>query len=123
MSLRNFTYTADLEKAAQGSKWNDTLSEVRTVKPEIYDTIDISAHTFNLDHTLTALLEFENVLYYFLLSDETSKDKEPEFALSITSILKANGYSYKTTITGLKGTPGCITATFMTIPKEKNMEE
>jgi hypothetical protein len=75
MSLRNFSYTADLEKAAQGSKWNDTLSEVRTVQPEIYDSIDISAHTFPLDHTLTALLEFENVLYYFLLSSDAPTGK------------------------------------------------
>lgn len=75
MSLRNFSYTADLEKAAQGSKWNDTLSEVRTVQPEIQESIDISAHAFTLNHTLTALLEFENVLYYFLLSNDTSSGK------------------------------------------------
>lgn len=56
MSLRNFSYTAELEKAAQSSKWSDTLSDVRTVQPEIYDSIDINAYSFSLHHTLTALL-------------------------------------------------------------------
>jgi hypothetical protein len=90
---------------------------VRTEQPEIYDS-DIPVNPFELDHTLTNLLEFEEALYYFLLSDETREGKEREFTLNISSFKKKDGEHYKTGIQSLKGTPSALTTTFLCLTGE-----
>lgn len=35
MSLRGYSYTAEIEKAAKNSRWNDCLTDVPPEKPQI----------------------------------------------------------------------------------------
>jgi hypothetical protein len=109
MSLREFSYTAELEKAAQSSRWSDCISQVRTDKPEFRGTGDLPVNVFEERHMLTTLLEFNEVLYYFFLADSTKEGKNKEFRLSIQSFKKKDGEHLNSYIDGFKGTPTCIT--------------
>lgn len=68
MDLKTFSYTAELEQAAKGSKWNDTLADFTKIpRPVLWDSPNntIDGNHFTLKSSLVSLLEFKDNLFYF----------------------------------------------------------
>jgi WD40 repeat protein len=116
MNLKGYSYTAELEKAAQHSRWSDHITENNVDAPKIKDDKDypIEVNQFELKHSLTHLMEYSSTLYYLFASpDATQKKSKAEFALTLFSFKKSDGEYKKVQLKELKGTPSCIATSLL----------